>query len=406
MMGAQQLWNTRAKAYWNMAIRYLRLIGNSGFLFALYLLIIIGSYYYSLLLDWLPETFPTKAFFVVITTIVLTRGSIRTFVKEGDLVFLLPMEKKLHQYFLRSIVYTFIFQAVGILFLYTILGPLFQQRLAPIAMDYMLILLLLLLAKGWNLVCAWEEQRLTKQEDRRNHSYLRFIINGVFAFFLFTEGTILFLLAISVLMVFLYVIYYQRFSSKYSIKWEHLLEIEERMVSFFYRIVNLFTDVPKLRGRMKKRGWLTFLFSSIRYEQRLTFHYLFLRSFVRASDYLGIYIRLGVIGAVFIIVLPEGILRFVVLNLFLYLSGFQLSTLWKHYATKLWVDLYPVSIVERKTSFSHILLTLLLIKAVFLALVLLMFEGFSIYWIGFLLVGFLFSYVCSKKLIFMNKNVF
>ncbi|UTW70049.1 ABC transporter permease [Anaerobacillus sp. HL2] len=36
---------------------YLRLIGNSGFLFTIYIAIVVGSFYYSELLKWLPNSF-------------------------------------------------------------------------------------------------------------------------------------------------------------------------------------------------------------------------------------------------------------------------------------------------------------------------------------------------------------
>lgn len=57
MKDGMSLWRERVGSYWNEAIRYLRLIANSGFLFTVYVLLLIGSVYYSRLLDSLPESF-------------------------------------------------------------------------------------------------------------------------------------------------------------------------------------------------------------------------------------------------------------------------------------------------------------------------------------------------------------
>ncbi|MDV2583759.1 ABC transporter permease, partial [Alkalibacillus haloalkaliphilus] len=40
------------------------------------------------------------------------------------------------------------------------------------------------------------------------------------------------------------------------IKWEHLISIEQKMLMFFYRIANAFTDVPQLKEQVRSRSYL------------------------------------------------------------------------------------------------------------------------------------------------------
>ena len=40
------------------------------------------------------------------------------------------------------------------------------------------------------------------------------------------------------------------------IKWEFLIEQDERRMTAFYRLANMFTDVPKLKNKVKRREWL------------------------------------------------------------------------------------------------------------------------------------------------------
>ncbi|PAF11597.1 hypothetical protein CHH61_26455, partial [Shouchella clausii] len=55
------------------------------------------------------------------------------------------------------------------------------------------------------------------------------------------------------------------------LKWEYLIDQEERRMTSFYRLANMFTDVPKLKDRVKRRKWLDWLLSGIPFKQDATF---------------------------------------------------------------------------------------------------------------------------------------
>ncbi|WP_096201470.1 ABC transporter permease [Bacillus sp. FJAT-45350] len=403
MNDVKDLWNIRVKEYWNEAIRYLRLIGNSGFLFTIYLLIIIGGYYYSVFLSWLPESAPVPLFFTLFFAFYLNRSPVRTFVKHGDLVFLLPLEPRLKSYFRASLIYSFIFQAFVIILFFIVLGPLFTQRIVDERMVYYMTLILLLFVKFWNVHSSWYEQMLPSQQERFWHACLRFAINVSFTFLLFVQASFTYLAAIGVLMVVLSLVYYRKLSLKHSLKWEHLLEVEERMLTLFYRVANAFTDVPKLRSTVKRRMWVNAIVDFIPFNKRSTFSRLYIKSFVRANDYFGVYIRLLVIAAILLAVVPEGFIRLLVFLLFLYMSGLQLSTLWHHHDTKIWVNLYPIKKESKTSAFSFVVFVLLVIKTIILSAYLFVLgEGLNS--ILLLLIGAIFSYTYGYKLVHRRKK--
>ncbi|MGO4887477.1 ABC transporter permease [Anaerobacillus sp. MEB173] len=399
-----KIWNKRAKDYWNEAIRYLRLIGNSGFLFTIYLAIIFGSYYYSVFLKWLPETFPTPYILAVITAFIVTRSRIRTFVKEADLVFLTPIEGKLTAYFRRSIIYSFLFQSFFIILVMIVLAPLYSQRIASEGNALLLTILILLIANLWNLLCRWEEQRLQSEGSRAAHMVLRFFINVTLTFFLFAQAPFYFLLAIGLLMLLLTLFYYRHLSQKHSIKWENLLVMEEKMLTTFYRVANSFTDVPKLKARVKQRRIVSSITNLFPFKRQFTYQYIYSKTFIRSDDYFGIYMRLLIIGGILLFVIPEGYSRLFVFVLVVYMSGLQLSTLWNHHDTKIWLDLYPIPVQERKAAFSQIVFILLFLKS-FVFLVLLIFTG-EVLIQAFLFagIGFVISYVYAYKLVHRRKK--
>ncbi|MCM3712643.1 ABC transporter permease [Alkalihalobacillus oceani] len=396
------IWRERLQAYWNEAIRYLRLIGNSGFLFTVYVLIIIGSYYYSVFIDWLPASFPVIWVFVAVFAHFLTRGQIRTFVKPADVVFLLPYESQLGSYFKASKWYSFALQSGVILLVLIVFAPLYQARLDE-AGSVVLIFGWLLAAKGWNVLASWEEQRFQSEADRRSHFLLRGLINLVFTYLLFAGANRLFLLAILVLMLVLYLFYYRKLAGRLSLKWPHLIEVEERMLLFFYRIANAFTDVPQLRNKVKERRAFNWLIGILMDSKASVYHYLFVRSFLRANDYAGIYLRLLLIGAGALIVLPTGWIQILVLVLFMHLITKQLSTLWYHYDTTMWVDLYPVEDGLKEQAISQLAFRLLACMTACLTGLLLIISTGPLA-LAALGVGALYTYLGSQMFIHQRKK--
>ena len=127
------------------------------------------------------------------------------------------------------------------------------------------------------------------------------------------------------------------------LKWDLLIAQEEKRLASFYRLANLFTDVPKLKDTVKRRKWLDIFIQSHFFFQNNTYLYLFVRTFLRSSDYLGLFTRLTVIGVIALYFISFGVGQLVLSLLFIYLTGFQLLPLWNHHQNKLWIDLYPVA---------------------------------------------------------------
>ena len=71
--------------------------------------------------------------------------------------------------------------------------------------------------------------------------------------------------AVYLIMAALYV-YFKMIDKKKSFKWELHIEDEIRRKQRFYRIANLFTDVPHLRKQAKRRAYLDWMLRFIPYE--------------------------------------------------------------------------------------------------------------------------------------------
>ncbi|SDY46230.1 ABC-2 type transport system permease protein [Evansella caseinilytica] len=351
MVNEKELWSKRRSDYWSMAIKYLRLIGNSGFLFTIYLLFVFGSYYYGQFLDWLPASFPATLFFTALLTWLTTRGRVRTFVKQGDLFFLSPRERKMSSYFRAAVFYSWLMETLYVSVVFLILAPLFLDRISPSGALLLAVLLLVSGLKLWNLAAGFEEQRIQDKHSYFFHTLIRAGLNGVALYALFSLQPVWFIGILAAVFIGLYAGYYRRLAAAHSLKWERLMRIEENTVMTFYRIANSFTDVPALQSKVRKRGWLSPLFRLATYRQQHVYRYLFSRAFVRSNDYFGIYLRLTLLGLLFIYVVRIDWGRWFIVALFAYMTALQLETLKQHYATAKMVELYPAG--EKTKLASH-----------------------------------------------------
>lgn len=400
MIDANKLWKERFRLYVKDTSRYLKLIFNDHFKFVLLFAVGGGAFYYQNWLKSLPQTFPSEMIIAVIIGLVLMASSIQTFLKEADVVFLLPVETKLKSYFKRSIAYSYMIQSYVLILILAALGPLYFHKQGTSVAHFLVLSCIFLLVKGLNILIRWYVQYFADLKTSRIDQLVRLALNITFVYLLVSHANWVYSLLIGLLLILLLFYFYAVTKGK-GLKWEYLIEIEAQRMMTFYRVANMFTDVPKFKERVKHRKWLNWVTNRLPFEQRSTFSYLYYRTFTRSSDYFGIYVRLLVIGGVLLYFLPLGYSKLAVLVLFIYLSGFQLVTLARHHSMKIWIDLYPISVETRRSSFTKMLFELLGVKCLLFILIIFLTGDFLL---GFLAIGvgvlftyyFVFFYIKNK----------
>ena len=363
MMQLQTLWKERAGAFWNIAMRYFRLIGNSSFLFTLVLTLIFGAYYYSEILKVLPESFPGVAVITVIAAIVLIRTPLRFFLSEADLVFMLPAENRLQGYFRKSLIYSFALQVFTTVVVMTILAPLYQHEMAAGTGYYVFVICVLIVLKGANVIMKWMELHLPAHHSAFVYILTRFAVTIIFTYLLLIQAQWFFVALAAVLFVVTFFLMFLPLQRKYAIKWEKLLAMDEQQSMKFYRTANLFTDVPKLKQSVKQRRLLSSLGEKL-LPSNSVHATLYQKAFIRSNEYFGIYFRLWLLGLAVIAFVPGLLGKVIGVALIIYLTATQLRTLYPHYQAHVMVKLYPLSDDEQGKAFRHMLLRLLGAQAV------------------------------------------
>ena len=365
-MNSTALWKERFRYFLQEVRTYSKYVFNDHLKFIFVFIIGAGAYYYQQWLQTLTPSFPTALVMAVLLGLVLTTGSIQTLLKEADLVYLLPVEEKLKPYFTKAFLFTFMIQLYIIAIVAAALAPLYFQQMKQTGAGYIWIVLAFVIVKAWNLFVAWEKSFLTDQNIQRADWFIRFILNGLFVYFLVERTSVLFIGGIVLLMVLYLAIMHQMVKGK-PLNWEYLISEEGKKMMLLYRIANMFVDVPALKERVSRRKWLDFILSII--GEKRTYLYLYTRTFLRSGNYFGLYVRLLALGGVILYFIPFLYGRFIVSLIFLYLIGYQLLTLWKHHRMKIWLDLYPVGGEEKKKDFLTLLNAILITGSVIFTII-------------------------------------
>jgi ABC-2 type transport system permease protein len=390
MFDDKKLWSERAGQRVKDLGRYLKYIFNGHLMIVVLFLLGSAGYYYQNWIKDLSADFPAEIVMGVILAFFLTQSPVYNFLLEADQVFLLPLETKLKGYFYRSGVISLIFQGYLLLLVLAVFMPMYAHVNKSGFRLFLPFLLLLIGLKVWNLACSWRIQYFVQPAVYRWDWAVRYLINAAFLFLLFKQVPFIILIVLAVVMI----LYYRSFSSQTKargLKWDLLIAHEERRMNSFYRLANLFTDVPQLKDTVKRRKYLDFLLQGIHFSQQKTYHYLYARTFLRSGDYLGLFTRLTVIGGAAIYFLSFGIGMVFLAVLFLFLTAFQLLPLYQHHQHKFWIDLYPTEEKAKTAAFQFLLMTMLIIQtAVFAAIMLVKQEWTSS--IMELAAGTVFSY--------------
>lgn len=307
-------------------------------------------------------------------------------------MFLIVKEAEMQTYFKWSLIYNYVFQLYIVFIVSAALAPMFMQVYPhKTTKDYLLIVFIALLLKGWNLTTNWQMFKIEHTTIRLFDKVIRTFLSMAIFYTLLLETK--FVIVVILFYFALAVNNYILLKRQSGLAWETLIENDQNRLASFYRFVSMFADVPHLSNRLKKRPLLSkFVNFRVPFQHRATFPYLYRLSFIRSSDYLSMYIRLTVLGGIVIYFVPNDWLKLAFLVLFLYMTSFQMISLFHHYRTNIWIDLYPIHQVERSKAFLTFISRITLAQTILFALVFMALTQY-IFFLYALILGLVFTYL-------------
>ncbi|WP_099222030.1 ABC transporter permease [Listeria costaricensis] len=363
---SREFWKKRFSTYSDEVVKYLRYIFNDHLLFVLIIGVGALIFYYSAWVKTLTPVFPAIPLMVVMLTAAIVFGSVATLLKRPDAVYLIVQEKEMAHYFKKAQMTSFWMQAYLYILVLLAAMPMYAA-VTGFSYDRFFVLVVMLgLLKLWNIFFSFQASKLEASDT--GWLYFRVLLTALIVYLLLGFS---FIWTIPVTLVLLFSSYYMLLTKtrELTIRWEYLIDKEEARMNRFYRLVNLFADVPHLKGTVKRRSYLDFLYRPIPYAKRKTFAYLFSRTFVRTNEYVGLYVRLTIIAAILMIFIQGFYLNILFSLIFLYLTGFQFIPMLKHFDGQLMLKLYPIDDAWRSRSFIHFVRILLAFQAILFGII-------------------------------------
>src|SRR5699024_1099417 len=116
----------------------------------------------------------------------------------------------------------------------------------------------------------------------------------------------------------------------------------------------------------------------------------------RSGDYLQMYVRLTLIGGLLIYFIPNDLLKIAFAVLFIYMSNFQVISLYHHHRVIVWLDLYTLESKFRVDAFLSLTLRLTIVQTLIFSFLFLI-QLNVLYTVLTLVIGSLFNILFNYK---------
>lgn len=351
------LWKKRLNLYLKRMIKYYRYVFNDHFVIALLFLLGGISYTYSNFIKSLNVdlSYPwAKPVVIIVLLVMLQFGKVGTLIDEPDKVFLLPQEKGMREYLMKAQKRAWVSNSVIQIVVWIVLLPFIYYGVHLNLVESIILLLSQVALKVAQVNLFF----IRAFEAKYQAGKYSLILNYVVPLIVYTLGlyaSIYFALGITVGLI----LYLKSLPKNKIIQWNYLIDVEKLRLMRKYSFFNLFTDVPQVKKKAKRRKYLDWLIPKF----KNVYGYLFIRAIIRNGEYSGLYIRLTVIEFIVLLFIPKFWLSLVIGMLFIYLIGFQMLPLYKYFDDNVFVHLYPLETNSKGKEFKSILLALLIINA-------------------------------------------
>lgn len=362
----KELWQQRLRRHFQAQFKYLKLVFNDHFV--LVLIIMLGAllYGYAQLVRGMVASWWLAPALGLVFTALLAIGRLATIVEPADATFLLPQTSNFAAYLFKARRYSLWLPLAVLSFATLAAVPLLKVlHFSPLSGG------LVLGAGLWAFKDCDLWLQLLQVYPAAHPRWLRRVVLLLVACVALIAG--LYVQPVIVLVAGLVCdlglrLRLSQWLQPASLAWQPLIAGEARRMGRIYRFYNLFTDVPGLSGTVRRRKYLDGFARTVRRRQGNTWAWLLIRSFLRRTEFIGLYVRLIVIGAVIVALTSTWWLAALLAALFVYLIGFQLLPLYQVHDEIVFTYLYPLPDGQKAKAFRNLIVRLLALAAVLLAL--------------------------------------
>lgn len=359
------LFSKRRQRHFMLLLKYWRLVFNDHFVIALFFLFGALAYGYS---QWLPQLGPqlwwSRWLLAIWFTVLAQLGRLATLVERPDPVFLLPQVSQMQHYLRQAGRYSLVLGELITLAGAFVALPfaLTTEKMTTLSIVAAFLMAVMVKASWLDLA-----QGLISQQWFRYRRWLRLAQWGLPLVVSLATWLVNPVVGAVVALIVLVISRYRFNPAKLTIDWPAAVKTEEDRMYSVYRFFNLFTDVPKVQGNVKRRTWANGLIRLLTVSGH-PWSYLYVRGVVRNTDISGIIIRLTLLAMVVVFLVPITWLNSALTVLFIYLIATQLMPLFDQFDGNVFTHLYPVSFKERQADFQSLLVKVTSLVALLIVL--------------------------------------
>ncbi|MFK5675815.1 ABC transporter permease [Ligilactobacillus sp. LYQ60] len=346
-----KVWHQRLAAYHKELFRYAKYIFNDHFIIAvLFLLGGFGYEYAQLLQGPVTHRLQWGAFLITICCVVITInfGRWMTLMKPADWVFLRPETVRMNQYLRPAWRYNL---AVGWgvpLLGGIIVTPLLHYVWGVSRGSMVFFIAGLIIMREVIITAGYHESMLPNEPGWQKQLIFKGILPVVSGLLMLVSPWVALIIVLTWLGGGLTLARQQGM-----IQWQQAIITEQHRMQRLYRIINLFVTVPQVAVRAHRRRWADGLVRLLAGQDAM--QGLVARAFVRSGDYLGMFIRLLLVGTVGVTVVHNGWLAIALAVIINYLIIFQLFPLEHHFDDTVFVRITPVLWAQRGRAVRRVL---------------------------------------------------
>lgn len=360
------IWSKRFNHYVKELQKYMRYIFTGHI--AVVLVFILGAlgYQYSEWLKVVETDFPAKWLVAILVGIVIAFSHPTTLLRVPDQVYLLPLESKMKQYFQKALSWTFFSQVLLPTVLYIISIPLLRAVTELTIQQIWIGIVFVVALKFINVTIEFNYRYANRGQIVLLDRVVRIILN-IFVLEGYLHGGIVGGILYSLLIIAYYLLIRKRVYVD-PVPYEHFITIEQNRMMQFYRFANLFTDVPHLRGAVKRRQWLDFVMNWIPFKKGQAQRYLVARTFIRTDDLFYLWVRLTAIGALFAAFIAFQPVIWIISAALVFATVIQLKQALVSKGEFRMDMLYPGEMNEREHAVNKLIMKLVVLQAIIVLL--------------------------------------
>ena len=410
MSNIENIFANRRKKEQELKLTYSKYIFNSHLI--MFLIIVLGAALinYS---KWIAVASQFELYSVFIAASLafsyyLISTKIKTYIKEADAVFLLPLEKYYKNVGRKSVINISVVHIIAFVIFYFAVKPITSiiGTVDRIAICLLIMVILLNNLLKYFQIIHYKELIWVK--------ILQFIVGFIQIISVFIVNTYILVTDLVGIIALSYSIYYILKNAgnvrnaddkeKFVVKWTEAAEYDKHRMESYLKFVNMFVDVPLSGVKVARRKYFDAILPKLtkdNFTKENSFKYYYYRVFLRQENTVFLALRLMLLAGLIIFSFKNPYVSAVAIISYSYLTIIQLVPLYKQMSNNIWHSILPVDESIKIGSFKKLLMVVMLTTTIMLAIFAILFSNFEVMTIVIIIVSVVLANIIAK--IFIEK---